>query len=254
MKATILTRSMRRSVRRGFTLVELLVVIGIIALLAGVAYGPIIAQMKKADANQATQNAKNLGYALNTFKEDFGNYPDDNTANRVLKKHDYLNSVGRNFTGDYSNDYLRQMLYQPDLSESSFFAKIATKNGQTRNPDNDTSDGKGLEGGEVGFAYVMAKSGNNKKRGVANEPGEFPVLVSPLEYTDNDSPVVPGNMAKFDLKSFVDRAVIYTNAQNAKLVEIDGETGTVKNLIPKYRGKDVSDQYILVAPDFSGNE
>jgi prepilin-type N-terminal cleavage/methylation domain-containing protein len=70
-------RTARASSRGGFTLVELLVVIGIIAILAGVALGPITNGLRQARHNAAMQQARQVGQL------EFS-YAVDNTANGNL--------------------------------------------------------------------------------------------------------------------------------------------------------------------------
>jgi prepilin-type N-terminal cleavage/methylation domain-containing protein len=67
-------RTARNSSRGGFTLVELLVVIGIIAILAGVALGPITNGIKQAKHNAAMQTGRQIGQMCFS-------YSTDNTAN-----------------------------------------------------------------------------------------------------------------------------------------------------------------------------
>ena len=54
--------------RRGFTLVELLVVITIIAALAALVSPQVMRALKKADANTAVSNARQIGLAMFSFQ------------------------------------------------------------------------------------------------------------------------------------------------------------------------------------------
>jgi prepilin-type N-terminal cleavage/methylation domain-containing protein len=74
-----LRRAARVLSRGGFTLVELLVVIGIIAILAGVALGPITNGIKKAKQSSGLQSAHALGLAMYSCANDNSQlYPDNN--------------------------------------------------------------------------------------------------------------------------------------------------------------------------------
>jgi prepilin-type N-terminal cleavage/methylation domain-containing protein len=72
-----------RSSRGGFTLVELLVVIGIIAILAGVALGPITHGLETAKESAGMQTARTIALAEFQYQTDNSNYPAGATSGAV---------------------------------------------------------------------------------------------------------------------------------------------------------------------------
>jgi prepilin-type N-terminal cleavage/methylation domain-containing protein len=80
----LLCRTARNSSRDGFTLVELLVVIGIIAILAGVALGPITSGIKKGQQSSGVQTARTLALAEFQYSNDNSQtYPFGTDASKV---------------------------------------------------------------------------------------------------------------------------------------------------------------------------
>ena len=76
-------RSSRASQAAGFTLVELLVVIGIIAILAGVAFPAITKGLLKARESAAMQTASQIGLAEFQYANDNSTYPDGANAQAI---------------------------------------------------------------------------------------------------------------------------------------------------------------------------
>ncbi len=68
---------MRRSPdgRHGFTLMELLIVIAMIALLIGIGYPTFISILEKARKTQAANEEQQIVAAVNGFYTDYGKYP-----------------------------------------------------------------------------------------------------------------------------------------------------------------------------------
>ena len=68
----------------GFTLVELLVVISIIVILAGIAAPTAMRGLEHAERLEAMTNVRSVKSALDLFASDFqGEYPNDSTAAKI---------------------------------------------------------------------------------------------------------------------------------------------------------------------------
>ncbi|MEE2686470.1 MAG: prepilin-type N-terminal cleavage/methylation domain-containing protein [Planctomycetota bacterium] len=73
--------------RRGFTLVEMIVVMAIIGLLAAILIPTIRAVMVRASESSIAVDLSNLDAALNQFKEKYGDYPPDFSNRNILARH-----------------------------------------------------------------------------------------------------------------------------------------------------------------------
>ena len=155
---------------RGFTLVELLVVIVIIAALAGLTAPMVIRQRKKADQTEAVSNAKQIGLAMFEFENAYGSFPDGNATISQI--------TAGNFTitsPDSSNDYFRQLMAaEISQSEAMFYAKAA----YSKKPDNVYTGTSALAPGEVGFGYIM---NGTAAFSTAGNPSR-PIVVAPLAF------------------------------------------------------------------------
>lgn len=155
---------------RGFTLVELLVVIVIIAALAGLAAPMVMNQRKKADLIQATNNAKNIGLAMLDFDTNYGSFPDATTAATVTTNTGSTLTLGT----ASSNDFFRQLLAaEITQSEEMFYAKTAF----SKKPDNVFTAAQALAAGEVGFGYIL---NGTAALSTGGNPGR-PYVVAPLD-------------------------------------------------------------------------
>jgi prepilin-type N-terminal cleavage/methylation domain-containing protein len=224
--------------RGGFTLVELLVVIVIIAALAGLAAPQVIRQRKRADQVEAVNNARQIGLAMLEFENEYGSYPDTGTFQEVA------DATGSNLAqaGSTSNAYFRQLLAAGfSQSEKIFYAKIPG----TKKPDDDIStSNKALEQGEVGFAYMMD---GNEGFSAAGNPAR-PLAVTPLEkgQTGGTFDVDP-----FDRKAILlrmDNSVTTVNIKQDKTINLSATNGLLKTGEDTVWGSGVTN-VTAVAPD-----
>lgn len=177
-----------RLMARGFTLVELLVVITIIAALVGLTAPMVMKQVKKGPFVEALGNSKQIGLALMEFEKDYGSYPDKDTLNDVKLNTESPLAV---MNGTSSNDYFRQLLAAGHGNEKMFYAKAVG----TKKPDDVfNTAAKALEPGEVGFGYIL--DGNTAFSSSNNT--STPIAVTPL---------VRGSAELFDGGPFGDKAV-----------------------------------------------
>jgi len=155
----------------GFTRIELLVLLAVIATLGALAYPDIQKAKRNADKAKAICCSRNIGMALGEFDNDYGRYPDASTQIKLTK------SGFRCPTGDTANDYLAQLIAAKYLdAEEVFFAKGVRG---TRVGDNDVSTpDRILAQGENSFGYVMLSDGSSLSSSIAKST--TPVLVAPL--------------------------------------------------------------------------
>ena len=201
--------------RSGFTLVELLVVIVIIVTLAGVAYPKLLSMVKQGDRIAAVKNGQQLILALNDFANDYGSFPDKETAKEVTVK----TGSTLNLSGDTANDYFRQVIASGLKSEDPFFAKTSV----SHKPDNVMKpDTECLKGGEVGFAYIMNGTAS-AATAISNDDPNRVIAVTPLY---NNSAKGEFDAGPFDQKAvfvYVDSSVRpMTIRQDNKKVVITG--------------------------------
>jgi prepilin-type N-terminal cleavage/methylation domain-containing protein len=176
--------------RGGFTLVELLVVIVIIAALAGLTAPMVIRQRKKADQTEAVSNARQIGLALFEFETAYSSFPDATTAVTVTENTQTPLTLG----SANANDFFRQLIAAEICqSEAMFYAKTAF----TKKPDNvyNTTE-KALAGGECGFGYIM---NDQVAFSTAGNPAR-PIVVAPLLY--------PFQSGQFDIDFYDLKAVV----------------------------------------------
>ena len=196
---------------KGFTLVELLVVIAIIAALAALSTPVVLKQQKKAAATEAVNNAKQHFILLFEFDQDNGQYP-------LLAT---VNPSGNASTT--ANAALKEFFFGSQIdSEDIFFCK----NGLTTKADGDIGDAgtytEALAAGECGFHYVTASG--TAAHSTASASGV------PLVFTPGDA-LTPTTASPFSTAPFGGRAVILFNDGAVKSLPIKVGTTAGKGTV-----------------------
>ncbi len=104
--------STKRTLRHGFTLVEMLVVVAIIGILAGLITAAATVAIKTAKKAVITMEFTQLDQALKAYKDKYGEYPPDGTD--FPAKYDPLNG----------NPDLFSKTFQPCISKSEFGQRV----------------------------------------------------------------------------------------------------------------------------------
>lgn len=177
----------KNKLAKGFTLVELLVVIAIIAALAALSTPVVLKQQKKAAATEAINNAKQVYLLLFEHDQDTGAFPAEaGTANLNFRKF---------LTDGYTS------------SEEIFYAKTAF----TIKPDGNTTGTEGCGAGEVGFLYVEGLS--------TTSPANAPIMGSPQ--------LAAGAGSTMDINAFGGSAVVLRNDGGVKSFRINPTTNLI---------------------------
>ena len=90
----------RRGTQGGFTLIEIMVVMAIIAMLAAMVGPRLIRQQEKAAVKAAAAQVERLGTALDTFRLDMGRFPSSQEGLGALVQ---APSGGSRWDGPYLN-------------------------------------------------------------------------------------------------------------------------------------------------------
>ncbi len=248
---------LKKGRKNGFTLIELMVVVAILATLASVGYGPILDHMNDGDRQKANSNLKNVFTLLQQFKTDEGQYPCDATADKLLEDHPD-NDFG-DLKGDNSNAYFRQLFYKNGVdSEKPFFAKVATTGlVVSAEGDDKLANGQALKAGENAMSYVMCrdKGDANVKTSVkkSNAPlAMCSVLPSKTPYAGDKLVVDMDSFRGHFFVLFCDGSV---NDMERSIEENpdDDSTGVVgkdKSIFPETkRGRATAGDYVVLTPE-----
>ncbi|MDG2123124.1 MAG: type II secretion system protein GspG [Verrucomicrobiales bacterium] len=170
--------------RQGFTLMELLIVISIMALLAGLVAATAQSMNRAARAKKAVTQIAAMETGLESYKVDYGEYPEAKGSSKM----DFEGSGSYNVSG-------ARMLYQA-LSGDGSDAISGTEGSASNGQMGDTTDG------EIYLPYLDPE--NNSQNMVANEEEDYYLadpFGKPYQYRKAGGPERTNNIT-YDLWSF----------------------------------------------------
>lgn len=251
---TSITKKNRKG---GFTLIELMVVIAILASLAAIGYGPIIDHMNDGERQKANSNLKSVFTLLQQFKMDNTTFPSDPTAERLQEENP--DSDFGELKGNTSNAYFRQLFFKNGVeSEKPFFAKVAVSSlNVAKEGDDKLANGQALRPGENAMSYVMRRDLNGENIKLAVDKSNVPLAMCSVY--PSKTPYA-GDKVKFDMSSF--RGHVFVLSCDGSVAdrgddivesETDEDMGELKKdrqLFPENkRGASTAQRYLVLTPE-----
>lgn len=251
---TSITKKNRKG---GFTLIELMVVIAILASLAAIGYGPIIDHMNDGERQKANSNLKSVFTMLQQFKMDNGSFPCDATADRLQE--DNPDSDFGDLKGNNSNAYFRQLFYKNGVdSEKPFYAKVAVSNlTVSKEGDDKIANGQALRANENAMSYVLRRDPSGENIKVAVSKSNVPLAMCSLY--PSKTPYA-GDKIVFDMTSFRGHVFVLSTDGSVADREKDitesetsedmGELRKESQLFPESKkGRATAQDYLVLTPE-----
>ncbi|MCX6720758.1 MAG: type II secretion system protein [Candidatus Staskawiczbacteria bacterium] len=146
----------------GFTIIELVVVVAIIAILAGIVTANVVFYIGKAKESRANADAKNIEKALLAFSAQYGDYPNDQAIcdgnpgepDYICGPEDFYGSNGGEGSDNPSlnnNTHYLSEFYKSDYNADYFVQGGYYEVVLSDTPSSDT----GIGDGKIGCGYVV---------------------------------------------------------------------------------------------------